>query len=61
MSKYPTPREPRQKTDLIAFLAVLATGGTLITVGHMTPTALVTTATALTALYSAWKNHRPSQ
>ena len=56
MPKYPIPTNPRQKTDLIAFIAVLATGTSLIIVGHMTPTAL---AAALTALYAGWKNRRP--
>lgn len=59
MPKYPTPWNPRQWTDLIAFLAILATGTTLIAVDHLTPGALITTATAMTALLMAWKNHQP--
>lgn len=59
MSKYPIPTNPRQKSDLIAFIAVLATGTSLIIIGHATPTALATAATALTALYAGWKNRRP--
>lgn len=59
MPKYPTPRNPRQWSDLIALLAVFITCTTLIALCHMTPGALITTATAMTSLFMAWKNHQP--
>lgn len=55
MTQYPSSKDPRWQSDLTAFIAVLAIGGALIVVGHLTPTALTTVSTALATLYAAWK------
>jgi len=41
--------------DLIAFLAVLALGGALIALGHVTAGSLATICAALGGLYGVWK------
>ena len=48
-----------QLADLVAFIAVLATGVVLLTIGHLTASALTTGVAALVALFSAWRYRRP--
>ncbi|MFE1869994.1 hypothetical protein ACFW9N_03700 [Streptomyces sp. NPDC059496] len=57
MPSRPTPRGSFP-VDLVVFLAVLATGGVLVLVGHVSPEALAGYASALAGLYAAW-HHRP--
>jgi hypothetical protein len=58
-SKQLLPRtDPRQWADLIAFLAVLATGVILIIFGHMTVGSLTTACGALVGVYGAWRHFR---
>ncbi|MFJ3176321.1 hypothetical protein ACIPJK_36900 [Streptomyces roseus] len=56
------PVAPRRgfPVDLTAFLAILATGITLVLVGHVSPEALAGYASALAGLYAAW-HHRPTR
>jgi len=55
MSKIPSASARRDWLDLIAFLAVLATGVLLITFGHLTVGSLTTVCAALVGLYAAWR------
>jgi hypothetical protein len=55
-------RSPKENAatwaDLIAFLAVLATGVILIIFGHMTAGSLTSACAALVAVYGAWRRLR---
>jgi hypothetical protein len=44
--------------DLVAFLAILTTGILLITLGHLTSSALTTVCAALAGVYVAWRHRR---
>lgn len=55
----PRPRIPRLWVDLIAFLAVLALGGLLIVLGHVTAGSLTAACVALGGLYAVWQRQRP--
>jgi hypothetical protein len=60
-SSDPAPaRNPNHWVDLIAFLAVLALGGALIALGHITAGSLATVCAALAGLYGVWKHVRSS-
>ncbi|KPI20895.1 hypothetical protein OV450_7735 [Actinobacteria bacterium OV450] len=56
------PPAPRRSfpVELTAFLAILATGITLVLVGHVSPEALAGYASALAGLHAAW-HHRPAR
>jgi hypothetical protein len=54
----PPGDKPRDWSDLIVFLAVLATGIVLIVLGHMTAGGLTSACAALVALYGAWRRFR---
>lgn len=56
----PRPRSSRAWADLIAFLAVLALGGILIALGHVTAGSLATACVALGGLYAVWQRLRPA-
>ncbi|WP_329611706.1 hypothetical protein [Kitasatospora herbaricolor] len=58
MATRPNPRGPFP-TDLMVFLTVLATGGVLILLGHLTPEALAGYSTALGSLFAVWQHRRP--
>ncbi len=58
MATIPPGDNRRDRSDLIAFLAVLATGAALILIGHVTAGGLTSASTALVALYGAWKRTR---
>jgi hypothetical protein len=49
---------PREWADLIAFVAVLATGILLIVFGHLTAGGLTTACAALVGVYGAWRHFR---
>jgi hypothetical protein len=53
------PGNPRSVIDLIAYLAVLALGGVLIGLGHITAGSFALTCTALGGLYAVWTRSRP--
>jgi ABC-type multidrug transport system fused ATPase/permease subunit len=53
MSNVPQ-RNSSRWIDLIAFLAVLALGGVLIALGHITAGSLATICAALGGLYGVW-------
>ncbi len=55
MSKISPNSARRDWLDLIAFLAVLATGIMLITLGHLTAGGVTTVCAALVGLYAAWR------
>jgi hypothetical protein len=58
MNKAPS-REPQSGwADLLAFVAVLATGAALIIAGHVTTGGLATASIALVGLYAAWRRYR---
>ncbi|MBT2546387.1 hypothetical protein J7E99_38435 [Streptomyces sp. ISL-44] len=59
MPSRPAPRGSFP-VDLAVFLAILATGGILVLVGHVSPEALAGYASALAGLYAAW-HHRPQR
>lgn len=54
----PPADKPRDWSDLIVFLAVLATGTVLIVLGHVTAGGLASVCAALIALYGAWRRFR---
>lgn len=57
MTDYPPDDGDKQRHGvlaLVAFLAVLATGVILVTVGHLNASALETCTVALGALYMTW-------
>jgi hypothetical protein len=56
--KVPRSGAGRDWLDLTAFLAVLATGAVLITVGHLTADGLTAVSGAFVALYAAWNRWR---
>jgi hypothetical protein len=58
MSKLPSPAGSPQWTDLIAFVAVLATGILLIVLGHLTATGVTSVCAAVVGLYGAWRRFR---
>ena len=59
MPQNPKNGDRNQLADLVAFIAVLATGVVLLTIGHLTASALTTAVAALVALFSAWRYRRP--
>jgi hypothetical protein len=58
VANIPPEDNRRDRSDLIAFLAVLAIGAVLILLGHVTAGGLTSASTALMALYGAWKRTR---
>ena len=58
MSKIPPEGNRHQWPDLVAFVAVLATGIMLTVLGHVTGGSLTTACAALVGLYAAWKHLR---
>ena len=56
MRKLPSSRPSGEWADLIAFLAVLATGILLATLGHMTAEGVAATCAPLVGLYAAYKH-----
>jgi 4-hydroxybenzoate polyprenyltransferase len=54
-------RNSSRLIDLIAFLAVLALGGVLMALGHITAGSLATVCAALGGLYGVWKRLRSNQ
>jgi len=58
MGKLPPPAGSPQWTDLIAFVAVLATGILLIVLGHLTATGVTSVCAAVVGLYGAWRRFR---
>jgi hypothetical protein len=58
MSKLSGNNAPRDWSDLIAFVAVLATGILLIIFGHLTAGSLTTACAALAGVYAAWRRFR---
>jgi hypothetical protein len=51
----PSPTPPPRWVDLIAFVAVLATGILLIVLGHLTATGVTSVCVAIVGLYGAWR------
>jgi uncharacterized oligopeptide transporter (OPT) family protein len=49
------PQSPRGWWDLLAFIAVLVTGISLIVFGHVTVVGLSIACTALVGLFAAWR------
>ena len=58
MRKLSPPRMSREWADLIAFVAVLATGIVLIVFGHLTTGGMTTVCAALVGVYGAWRHFR---
>lgn len=58
MDKLPPPRVPREWPDLIAFVAVLATGIALIVLGHLTAGGVTSVCAALVGVFGAWRRFR---
>jgi hypothetical protein len=58
--KFLPHNDSRKREDLIAFLAILATGLLLILVGHVAAAALEGFAVVVAALYGLWKSRGPS-
>jgi hypothetical protein len=58
VSKLPSPAGPPQWVDLIAFMAVLATGNLLIVLGHLTVPGVASVCGALTGVYAVWRHSR---
>jgi hypothetical protein len=58
VSNLPSPAGSPQWEDLIAFVAVLATGVLLIVLGHLTATEVTTVCAAIVGLYAAWRRFR---
>jgi hypothetical protein len=60
MSKLSGSKAPRDHSgdwpNLLAFIAVLATGVLLIILGHMTAGGLTTACAALAGVYASWSN-----
>jgi len=54
----PRPGNSNPWVNLIAFLGVLALGGVLIVLGHITAGSLAATCAALGGLYAAWKHFK---
>lgn len=54
----PRPSNSSPWADLIAFLGVLALGGVLMALGHITAGSLATSCAALGGLYAVWKHLR---
>jgi hypothetical protein len=55
---HPDPSPPSGWPDLIAFMAVLATGTLLVLFGHVASGGLTTACVALGGLYAAWWRFR---
>jgi hypothetical protein len=51
----PPNRKSRDWSDLIVFLAVLATGTVLVILGHLTAGELASVSAALVALFGTWR------
>jgi hypothetical protein len=51
----PSPTPSPRWVDLIAFVAVLATGILLIVLGHLTATGVTSVCAAIVGLYGAWR------
>ncbi len=58
MRKLSPARMPREWADLIAFVAVLATGIVMIVLGHLTTGGMTTVCAALVGVYGAWRHFR---
>lgn len=59
MSNYRRGRRPKRTPDmaaLLALIAILLAGVTMITVARLSPAGLATVTTALGALYIAWRS-----
>jgi hypothetical protein len=57
--EYQQPNRDTAWLDGVMFVAVLATGAILTTVGHLTVPGLTAVCTALAGLYGAWMKFRP--
>lgn len=55
MAKLPSPGASPRWADLIAFVAVLATGIMLIVLGHLTAGGVTSVCAALVGVYGAWR------
>ena len=58
MSNVPPGKNRREWPDLIALLAVLATGTVLVVIGHVPVAGLTTACAALVGLLGAWRHFR---
>jgi hypothetical protein len=58
VSKLPSTTAPPQWADLIAFLAVLATGILLTVLGHLTAAGVTSVCAAIVGLYATWRRFR---
>jgi len=58
VDKLPPARTPHEWADLIAFIAVLATGIALIVLGHLTAGGVTTVCAALVGVFAAWQRFR---
>ena len=58
MTKLSGKNRSRDRSDLIAFVAVLAAGVLLIVLGHLTTGGLTTVCAALAGIYGAWRRFR---
>lgn len=58
MKKLSPTRTSREWADLIAFVAVLATGIVMIVLGHLTTGGMTTVCGALVGVFGAWRHFR---